>query len=354
MTKIDMIQSLMEKAATDGDFSGVCLVEEQGNRTYEGAFGFAHKGFKVANALDIRYDVASVTKWVTGVAMLQLVDKGLVTLTDLLWDHVDLGDSPIPKTVTIDHLLTHTSGIADDADEEAGEDYADLFVDSPNYKIRTLEDFLPNFVHKEPVFQPGQAVRYNNVAFVLLGMILEKVTGMNYRDYVVQHVFGPAHMKGSGFFSMDGVHAKVAEHYPTIEDAQGQPQGIKKNIYSYPPIGSPDGGMHTTAGDLCKFMRALYGGRLLSKAMTEKMTRPQVLIRKDEDMAFHYGYGCNFALDPEDRVIWQAKDGMNAGVASMVKHYPDQDVSVVILANEDHNVWRLSREIHKILFEEQL
>src|SRR5690606_18461850 len=109
----------------------------------------------------------------------------------------------IPVDVTIFHLLTHTSGIADDADEELGESYEALFINKPNYSIRDCMDFIPQFAYKEPKFKAGTNVSYNNCAFVLLGLAIEKVTNEKYREYIVRNIFHPCGMDNTSFFSKD-------------------------------------------------------------------------------------------------------------------------------------------------------
>ena len=143
-------------------FSG-CYYIKQGDKILaEGALGYANKEHKVPNHIDMRFDTASVTKLFTVVSILQLVEQGILHLEDRITDLVDLTGTKISDEVTVHHLLSHTSGIADDADEESGEDYALLFVNKPNYAIRNCCDFLPNFAYKDPVFSPGTNVRYND------------------------------------------------------------------------------------------------------------------------------------------------------------------------------------------------
>lgn len=122
-------------------------------------------------------------------------------------------ETKIPNDVTITHLLTHTSGIADDADEEAGEKYVDLFIDKPNYSIRKCKDFIPQFAYKEPIFRAGTGVRYNNCAFALLGIVIEEVCHISYTEYVSKNIFDVCRMNNTGFYSKDHDNAAIAEGY---------------------------------------------------------------------------------------------------------------------------------------------
>ena len=229
------LQELCEDFAENGNFSGVCLLKREDELVFEKAYGFANRAFRVPNTADTRFDTASVTKIFTAAAVLQLAEQGRLRLSDRITSLVDLSGTKIPEDVTIEQLLNHTSGIADDADEEAGESYAALFKDSPNYAIRECRDFLKNFAWKEPVFPAGTAARYCNCSYVLLGMAVEAVSGENYRDYYRKHIFEPAGMTRTAFLSMEEVNESTAEGYESVQDEAGRLIGYRKNIYSFPP-----------------------------------------------------------------------------------------------------------------------
>jgi len=287
-------------------------------------------------------------KLLTAVAIMQLVEQGLLGLDTAAMPFLERNDTKISDAVTVFHLLTHTSGIADDADEEAGEDYELLFVDKPNYSIRTTEAFLPQFAYKNPVFPPGHGVRYNNCGFVLLGLMIEKVTGRAYRDYVQEHVFRRARMTGADFCAMDGVHPALAEEYKKVVAGDGSVTW-RKNIYSYPPIGSPDGGATVTAIDMDKFVRTIKTGVLVDGASSRTLFRPHVLTMDHGDRKLMNGFGFEFTLTPEDRIIAIHKDGGNVGVACILAHFPDSDTTSVLLANQDCRVWPIHCEIEAVV-----
>ncbi len=259
-------------------FSGVALITQGAHTLYARAFGYAQRGWHVPNTLGTRFDTASITKLFTAVATLQLIEQGRLTFDTLVAERLGLVGTAISPAVTVEQLLTHTSGIGDDADEEAGESYEDVWKTRPNYSVTETRDFLPQFAYKPANFAPGQGCRYCNCGYVLLGLLIETISGMSYRDYVRAHVFAPAGMASSDFLRMDRVHPNLAEGSDPIRDADGVISGWKKNIYSYPPIGSPDGGAHVTAADLDRFLRALLAGRLLSPELTAAFQKPQVRI----------------------------------------------------------------------------
>jgi len=133
---INKIKEIFEIYAKEKGFSGVALMRNEKEDLFSYACGYAHRGFKIPNTLTTRFDTASITKLFTSLGIFLLIDKGLIKLEDKVHDFLDLKDTMISKEVTIFHLLTHTSGIGDDADEEAGESYESLWIDRPNYSIR--------------------------------------------------------------------------------------------------------------------------------------------------------------------------------------------------------------------------
>ncbi len=321
----------LDEALTALDFDGVALVERAGTTLFSGAYGLASRRWNVPNSLDTRFDTASITKLFTSVAVLQQVERGALDLDASIHDAVSLDGTTIPHEVTLRHLLTHTSGIADDADEEAGEDYADLWVTKPSYSVIETVDFLPQFAHKPPRATPGTDCRYCNVGYVLAGLALESATGKSYRDAVRENVFSRAGMNDSDFFDRRDAAPRVAEGGDV--DATGR---WVQNIFSYPPIGSPDGGAHATASDLVRFMTAVRGGVLLGEDWTQRFLTPQV--RHDEDT--EYGFGLEFSRDG------YYKDGINAGASGVVIHYTHLGIDAVVLCNSEDGAWDAIGELN--------
>jgi CubicO group peptidase (beta-lactamase class C family) len=265
--------------------------------------------------------------------------------------YLRIAGTRIVDAVTVYHCLTHTSGIGDDADEDAGEDYEALFLNKPNYSIRETKDFLPQFVDKESFFAPGEGVRYNNVAFVLLGLMIERASGLSYRDYIRQHIFERAGMSGADFCAMDGVHATFAEHYKRIEHEDGAIEW-RKNIYSYPPIGSPDGGATVTALDLDRFIRAIQAGVLMGNDASTQLLSPHVKVKdRDDGTSLWNGFAFEFLCNTDGRVISFRKEGNNAGVSSNCEYFPPTDTTVIFLANQDCNVWAIPHDLNPLALE---
>ena len=313
-------------------FSGVVQLRYRGETIFAEACGFATQRWRVPNKLDTRFDTASITKLFTSVATLQLVGAGKLDLDAPIHSYVDLGGTTISKLVTLRHLLTHTSGIADDADEEDGEDYAALFVDKPCYSIMETADFLPQFVHKEPRAAPGIQCRYCNVGFILAGLAIERVTGKTYRSYVTEEIFRRGAMSGAGFFNRRDAEPNVAEGWDPNPAG-----GWQANIFSYPPIGSPDGGAQVTTGDLMRFIDAVRGGVLLPPDLTDLFFTPQV---QHPDGTW-YGFGLEF-----DGATY-FKEGINPGASGKLIHYGPARVDAAVLSNTEAGAWPVVGELDR-------
>ena len=326
------VESLLHELEAADRFSGVVGVEQGDRQLLLDAFGYASRTWSIPATVEIRFDTASITKLFTAVATLQLVEQGAFALDTPVIGYLGLEGTGISPAVTPYHLLTHTSGIGDDADEEAGERYEDVFLERPNYSVIETADYLPQFVGKPANFAPGEGCRYCNVGFVLLGLMIERATGSTYRDYVAEHVFARAGMSRSGFFRMDVVEPDVAEGVEAIEDADGVAVGWRRNVYSFPPVGGPDSGAHVTAGDLLRFHRAVTDGRLLSPELTAELLSPKVRHSARGAGSHLMGFGFEFETDADGAVRCYWKEGVNVGVSGVLCHYPAQDVTVAVLA----------------------
>lgn len=328
----------LDRSAAEDRFSGTVAVNHGENRIFTRAYGLANRAWQIPCSADTRFDTASITKVFTAVATLQLVERGAFGLDTSVVDYLELRGTAIPPTVTPYHLLTHTSGIADDADEEAGERYEDLFIAKPNYSVTETADHLPNFVSKPPNFAPGEGCRYCNVGFILLGLMVERATGTRYRDYVCEHVLAMAGMTRSGFFRMDVVEPDVAEGVEPIMDG-ARIVGWRRNIYAFPPVGDPAGGAHVTVGDLLAFQRALSAGRLLGPELTAAIMVPREVHTRRPGLTWMNGYGFQFAVTDGGSVRHMYKEGVNLGVSGLLRHYPGHDLTLAILGIGEDTIW---------------
>lgn len=352
----EKIKSICNDFNKKNNFSGSCLVKQGNDEIFAEAYGLAHKGFNISNKLNTMFDTASITKVFTATAILLLIEKGKLHLEDKITNIIDLKGTSIPTDVSIYNLLNHTSGIADDADEEAGENYSDLFIKKPNYSLRNTSDFLLQFVNKEPIFKAGTNVRYNNCAFVLLGLVIEKISGQDYRSFVTNNIFMPLGMLNTKFCAMDEVNKDTAEGYFGCYDENKKLIKWKKNIYSYPPIGSPDSGVYTTVDDLDIFIRNLKANKLLNSEYTDMIFSPHCEFVKPfsnwkpvPNATIINGFAFEFIKINGD-IFCMRKDGLNDGVGAMLSYYPKLDITIIILCNQDCNIWQMHREIQTVIY----
>lgn len=353
----DAAETVCEDWAGQDRFSGVCMIQHKGQTVFSGAYGFANRAFKIPNAIDTKFDTASITKVFTAAAILQLVQEKKLKLSDCITQIIDLQGTEISPRVTIEQLLNHTSGIHDDAEEEAGEPYSALFAASPNYAIRECRDFLKNFVYKKPNFEPGSDVRYCNCSYVLLGLAIEKITGQSYRAYVTENVFQKAGMRNTAFLSMDSVNENTAEGYLNLYNEDGGIIGYKKNIYSFPPMGTPDGGAYTTAEDMNLFLAAIQKEILLDDTHAKLLLTPHCAYTREKawwgipGLYERNGYAFEFLFLPDSKEPFCIyKDGQNDGVAARFNYYPREGISVTILSNQDCDVWDMTKRIQKEIY----
>jgi CubicO group peptidase (beta-lactamase class C family) len=317
-------------------FSGVALVVERGSVLYQRALGYANRSDQLPNTLTTRFGIASGTKTFTAVAIGQLVARGLLSLDQPL---ATCAGVPLPwlhPGVTLHHLLTHTSGAPDYFDEAIMDDYAALWHDVPMYRIRRSADFLPLMQDRPMQFEPGARFHYNNGGFVLLGQVIEHVTGMSLPEYMAEHLFRAADMRDSGYFATDQLPARTAYGY--VDDPQGS--GWRTNFFAIPIIGGGDGGAYVTAPDVIAFWRALLNHTLLPAPLTQAMLTPHTAA--EEGMS--YGYGLWMVQLPDGTPRYSMMGG-DPGVSFRVVCYPDRDLQIVAIGNVSSGAGRIADAI---------
>ncbi|MBU9722434.1 MULTISPECIES: serine hydrolase domain-containing protein [Bacillaceae] len=319
------VMELVKEQCDKINFSGVILGKDNEDVLFESAFGFANRSDKLENNMDTRFGIASGCKIFTAVAICQLVEKGLLTFETKLEDCLEANFPHFDEKVTVHHLLTHTSGVPDYFDEAVMDDFEDLWKQNPMYRIKRLEDFLPLFQDQKMMFSPGEKFHYNNGGFILLGLIVESISRQKFQDYVVEHIFSPAEMKESGYFSFDCLPGNTALGYIDEEDGSW-----RTNIYSLPIIGGSDGGAFITAKDMIRFWEALLTNRLLKEDMTRKLLTPYAQEEVDGDE--YYGYGVWISKKDDDIFKYHVM-GYDPGVSFASSFYPKLGLKLVIPSN---------------------
>lgn len=313
------------------DFRGVACVYRAGEPVFSCAQGFADLANERANRLDTRFPVASGSKGFVGMGILRLIEEGKLSLDTRLGDAVDFDLRAIDPDVTVEQLLTHTSGVPDYFDESVMEDYDELWIDFPCYKIRKSADLLPLFIDKPMMYPRGERFQYNNTGFVLLGLIIEKATGQMFDEYLQTALFDPCGMRGTGYFETDRLPGNCANAYMWDKARQE----LCTNIFAVDTKGTGAGGAFTTAADMDAFWRGLYGGRVISREMMEKAAS----VHAEGEGGERYGYGV--WVSEYDGKILPSLEGCDPGVCFKSEYFPDTQTSITVLSNYGDDVWRL-------------
>jgi CubicO group peptidase (beta-lactamase class C family) len=242
-------QHLSRLSAEDA-LSGVVLVAKDGQPVFQKAYGLADRSNRIANTTATRFNVGSINKKFTEVAIGQLMATGKLAATDTIGKFFPDYPQPISRSATIEQLLRHTGGLADFFGEEFSQTAKDRF--------RSNADYFALVSRLAPLFEPGARNQYCNGCYITLGAIIERVSGMPYERYVAENIFQPAGMTRTGYPQTDGIEAAVALGY-TRRLGDGS---LKSNIFAHGAAGSAAGGGSSTVSDLLAFDNALRGGKI--------------------------------------------------------------------------------------------
>jgi CubicO group peptidase (beta-lactamase class C family) len=314
------------------DFSGAISLAPLGaGASLDLAFGFADRANLIPNTVETRFAMASGSKFFTALAVGLLIQDGKIELGTRLADCVRSRKFRFDSKITIAHLLSHTSGVPDYFNEDVQSDYAELWKMRPCYGMTSPSDFLPLFENEPMMALPGASFLYSNSGFILLGLVIEELTGSSFRDVIADGIFRPCGMTRTGFFAMDALPANTANGYVSHGE-----NGWRTNIYSVPSIGAPDGGAFTTVGDLRLFWTSLLAGRVLSREMVDRFLSPSVQV-KERDESWHYGYGVWLRTEREH---WIASiEGSDPGVAMESQVWLSDGVAMTVLSNVQDGAW---------------
>lgn len=299
-----------------GLFSGAVLIARHGTILAQQAFGFANRDFEIPNNLETRFNVGSINKMWTAIALAQLVEAGTLSFDCPLSRFIDYPDAESAARIQIKHLLSHTSGL--------GCYFNENFDRTARHRLRSVDDFLALAKDQPPAFEPGTAWRYSNLGMIVAGKVLEVASGQSYFDYIQANVVAPSAMTNTGFFELDRVNKNLAVGYSERWDLGGV--AIVNNTFEHVVRGGPAGGCYATAEDLFRFAESLKGGRFLSRQMVDTLT-----TGKPELNSPLYGYG--FGIHP-GRAFYGHSGGF-PGISSNLEIFEDPSGWVmVILAND--------------------
>lgn len=325
----------------DNNFRGIVYVVQDEKVLCESVTGYADLPNKVPNTSDTRFASASAGKVFVAVGILQLIEQGKIQFDDTLGQLLDIGLNEIDRDVTVRQLLTHTSGVPDYFDETTMSEYEDLWVDYPNYMIRHNHDLLPLFINKPMTYPKGEKFQYNNSGYVLLAMIIEKVTGMYFDQYLQTNIFDVCGMKSSGYYELDKLPSKCANNYIYCADTND----FRTNIYSVDVKGTGAGGAFITVKDIVAFWANLSEGKLISQELVAEMFNKQSGDGSDPEEGY-YGYGVWIIDNPNGRDIPYFQ-GCDPGVSFISEYNPNNGIISVLVSNYGDDVWKEMRKIRE-------
>lgn len=321
MSETELVAALrakLEKDTAADRFAGTVLIARNGKVVFNGAYGLADRDKKTPNTLDTRFRIGSMNKMFTAVSIMQLVQAGKVKLTDPLGKYItDYPNQDVANKVTIHQLLTHTGGTGD----FFGPEY-----NAHRLELKTLNDYIGLFGKRAPAFEPGSRYAYSNYGMLLVGVVIERVSGQTYYDYVAEHVYKPAGMTHSG---SDPEDKTVADRAIGYMHPQGG-GGWIPNTDTLPYRGTAAGGGYSTVGDLLKFSEALLGHKLLTAENTDLLLKGKVDAGGGHMYA--YGFDDGRGKDGEGSV---GHSGGAPGMNGDLRIYPKSGYVIAVLSNLD-------------------
>lgn len=335
------LTKILDATIDEHAFSGVIDIRHKDTVLYARAAGYADRSNKLANTLTTRFGIASGTKFLTALAIGKLLEAKQLSFSTKLKDCLTLDFPHYSPEITIRHLLTHTSGIPDYYDEDQVADFDNFSLSVPWYELRGPRDYLAVFPDEEMKFTPGERFAYSNGGYILLGVVVEELTGMKYQDFVKQAIFQAIGMRQSGYFALNQLPEQTALGY--VEEAGGW----RTNIYNLPIVGASDGGAFTTVQDLTTLWTAFWGYEILPKELVEIYTLPYVKA-ETEGAHTYSGHGL-WIYEGAGRRREIYLTGCDAGVSFRSSVNRDTELQVTVISNTTYGAWPVLENIDTVL-----
>ena len=312
-------------------FSGSVLVAKGDTVLFEETYGMSDKKLNLPNNANTSFNIASTTKTFTAVAIVKLAAQGRLKFTDPISKYIPEYPKDIANQVSIHHLLTHTSGIELD-------DYKPFNLDNDNAK-NLNEALKAQVTHIDSLnegrrknFKVLNKYDYSNEEYVLLGIIIERVSGMSYAEYIEKNIFNPLNMTNS-FADIDKLshHQNQAIGYTYKDKESNFIGGVRHGNGGVGLYLAPDGGIYSTARDLYTYFKAINNHTFVNKETQELLHKKHAKFFVDKDESRHYGYG--FQINQVGKAITIGHGGVRPGVGSRFEYYPEEDYYVIVLSN---------------------
>jgi CubicO group peptidase (beta-lactamase class C family) len=327
------IEEILNKSMELDLFSGCILIAKDDQVLFSQAYGEANKDWHIQNTLDTKFNIASGTKPFTGVSIMLLAQRGMLSIYDPVIKY--LPDFPFGDKITIYHCLTHTSGLGHYTQE----------YNERMHTIRGFDSFLQEFIYKEKLlFEPGTQFSYSNSGVVVLGAIIENVLGMNYAEFLQKNIFDPLVMKNTCCkMSEDVIENRASGYQHKISG------GYKEtSLIICPPTSAT--GLKTTVGDLFKFLQAINKNTLLSEDTKKIMLTPNLNDKLGSYALLWDTYDSLLTKGKSCKII--GHNGGQPGFSSFYFNYLDLNYTVIVLSNYDIDMY-IPATIERILFDKK-
>ena len=314
---LEKVGATLERLVKADAFSGTVLIAKGDQVLLQFACGEASKRFHVKNNIDTKFNLGSMNKMFTSVAINQLVEQKKLSLDDTIDKYVD--ESWLPKEMTekiqVRHLLAHTSGLGSYFNQE--------FMSGSRAGYRNIDDFKPLVKGESLAFAPGARFQYSNTGMLLLGVVIEQASGQDYFEYIRENVYQPLEMNNSDSYEMDQPVENLAIGYIPDPDSA---QGFRNNVFQHVIKGGPAGGGFSTVGDLHKFGVALLNNKLLNAGTQKEMWTSQS----------NSSYGFGFSIDENEQAgLVVGHGGGFPGLNGNLDVFVDAGYVVAVLSNYD-------------------
>jgi CubicO group peptidase (beta-lactamase class C family) len=317
------LEDEIEAIATADGFSGVIRIDRGNEIELARAYGLADRAHGIPNTLDTQFATASATKGLTALAVVSLIEDGVLDLSTTARSVLGEDLPLIRNDVTIEHLLSHRSGIGDYLDEEDDYDVNDYMMPVPVQELATTEQYVAVLDGHETKFPPGERFAYCNGGYVVLALIAERASGVPFHDLVRRRVCEPAGMANTEFLRSDELPGRAAVGYLTAD-------GERTNVLHLPVRGSGDGGIYSTVADVDSFWRAFFAARIVPADWVAEVTRPH----SDR-------YGLGFWLDTSSGAV--IMEGSDAGVSFRSVHHSERPLTHTVVSNTSDGAWPIAR-----------
>lgn len=336
----DRANAILKGHVDEQKFMGVALLAEHGKTVFEKAYGWGDMEWEVPHCLQSVFRIGSITKQFTAVGILQLAQKGALKPEDPVAKYVQ----DLPKAwngITLHQLLTHSSGIPNYTSVPAFQRQVVMKSNTPQELVGLVKD-------QSLEFKPGEKWGYSNTNYVLLGMVLEQVSGVKYADYLQKNIFDPAEMKNTAYDSTKAILKHRARGYQT------SPHGLENADYLDMSVPFAAGGVHSTAQDLLRWDQVLTSDQILSKVWRDRMFTGYVVTTVENKSTVgktSHGYGWFIAKDNSGQTQYSHQGG-SPGFSTMIARYPDRKITIVLLSNlhtPDLSISKVTGELAEIV-----